>query len=95
MADVYLFPVMEKEHCIDLPLSVMEAASCNCPIVTTAYGELTAFRSEAGFAFLEDMEPIALNAALDRMSAMHGYENRGAVKEYDWDRAVAQLLKMT
>ena len=95
MADVYLFPVIEKEHCIDLPLSVMEAASCNCPIVTTAYGELTAFRGEAGFAFLEDMEPIALNAALDRMSAMHSCENRGAVKEYDWDRAVAQLLKMT
>lgn len=95
MADVYLFPVMAEEHCIDLPLSVLEAASCNLPIVTTAYGELTAFRGERGFAFLDDMSPAPLNAALDRMSALTDCENRHAAKAYDWDRAVAQLIKMT
>lgn len=94
MADVYLFPVLEKEHCIDLPLSVIEAASCNCPIVTTAYGELTAFQGEAGFAFM-DGSSGEIAAALDRMSAMKDCENRAAVKEYDWDRAVAQLIRMT
>ena len=95
MADVYLFPVVAQENCIDLPLSVMEAASCNIPVVTTAYGELTAFRAEPGFSFLEDLSAAPLNAALDRMSALTECGNRHAVKEYDWDRAVAQLIKMT
>ena len=31
MADVYLFPVQERENCIDIPLSVLEAAACNIP----------------------------------------------------------------
>ncbi len=95
MADVYLFPVMEEEHCIDVPLSVMEAASCNVPIVTTAYGELAAFRGEAGFAFIAGDNGEEIAAAVSRMAAMKGCENRAAVKEYDWDRAVAQLLRMT
>lgn len=94
MADVYLFPVLMPEHCIDMPLSVMEAASCNVPVVTTEYGELTAFRHEKGFCFVEDLSPGPLNAALDRMSALTECENRHAVKPYDWDRAVAHLLKM-
>lgn len=95
MADVYLFPVTEAENCIDLPLSVLEAASCNVPIVTTAYGELAAFRGETGFAFLDDMTPDALNAAIDRMAALTDCQNRAAVKDYDWGRAVAQLIRMT
>lgn len=95
MADVYLFPVMEEEHCIDLPLSVMEAASCNIPIVTTAYGELAAFQGEAGFAFVAGDNGEEIAAALSRMAGMNGCENRAAIKEYDWDRAVAQLLRMT
>lgn len=94
LADVYLFPVLEEEHCIDVPLSVLEAASCNVPVVTTEYGELTAFRNEPGFCFVEDLSPGPLNAALDRMSAMTDCDNRHAVKPYDWERAVAQLLKM-
>ena len=95
IADVYLFPVMAEEHCIDLPLSVMEAASCNVPIVTTAYGELAAFREEPGFAFIAGDNGEEITAAISRMAAMKGCENRAAVKEYDWDRAVAQLLRMT
>ncbi|MBE5811596.1 MAG: glycosyltransferase family 4 protein [Clostridiales bacterium] len=95
MADVYLFPVMEEEHCIDLPLSVMEAASCNVPIVTTAYGELAAFQCEPGFAFISGNNGEEITDALSRMAAMRGCENRAAIREYDWDRAVAQLLRMT
>lgn len=95
MADVYLFPVVEAEHCIDLPLSVMEAASCNVPIVTTAYGELTAFRGEDGFAFVNGHNQEEVDAALDRMSAIKACENHAAIKEYDWDSTIAQLLKMT
>lgn len=95
MADVYLFPVMAAENCIDVPLSVMEAASCNVPIVTTAYGELAAFRGEPGFAFVDGDQGEEISTALHRMAAMKGCENRAAVKAYDWDRAVAQLMRMT
>lgn len=32
LADVYLFPVQEIENCIDIPLSVLEAASAICQL---------------------------------------------------------------
>ena len=40
MADVYFFPVEEQGRCIDVPLSCLEAAACNKPIVTTDFGEM-------------------------------------------------------
>ena len=66
LADVYLFPVMDIENCIDVPLSVLEAASCNLPIVTTEYGELTAFREQEGFLFIDALDSDSLNQALEK-----------------------------
>jgi glycosyltransferase involved in cell wall biosynthesis len=40
MADVYAFPVRDRTHCIEMPLSVMEAAAAGLPVVSTAFGAL-------------------------------------------------------
>ena len=93
MADVYLFPVQETENCIDVPLSVLEAASCNVPVVATEYGELKAFVGQPGFKFVEALDKEELNNALDEMSGKKT-KNHLCVKQYDWNCSIENLLKV-
>lgn len=93
MADVYLFPVQESENCIDVPLSVLEAAACNVPVVTTDYGELKAFRGQDGFCYISEFDKENLNAALDRMAGMTNCKNRSSVLAYDWNKSVERLVR--
>ena len=94
LADVYLFPVQEIENCIDIPLSVLEAASCNLPIVTTEYGELASFIGQEGFLFTADLSSNSLNEALETMISKAEVNNRQAVLEYDWRHSVDKLQRM-
>ena len=94
LADVYLFPVQEIENCIDIPLSVLEAASCNLPIVTTEYGELASFIGQEGFLFTADLSSNSLNEALETMISKAEINNRQAVLEYDWRHSVDKLQRM-
>ena len=56
MCDLYYFPVKELGRCIDVPLSCLEAASCNLPVVATDFGELKEFIGCEGFFFIESFE---------------------------------------
>ncbi len=92
LADVYLFPVQKALHCIDVPLSALEAAACGVPVVTTAYGEMKELLGREGFYALTDMTPEALNAQL-KQAVQEGKNPRNAVLPYDWTNAVKTLLK--
>lgn len=93
LADIYLFPVQESEHCIDVPLSVLEAASCNLPVVTTEYGEMKAFKGKHGFSFLDDVDAHAIDIALGACEKMRPVQNRQLVLAYDWEEAVDELMR--
>lgn len=94
LADVYLFPVMDIKNCIDVPLSVLEAASCNLPIVTTEYGELTAFKEQKGFLFIDALDSESLNQALEKALLKTEVNNRQAVLEYDWKNSIDKLQRI-
>lgn len=93
LADVYLFPVVEKEACIDVPLSVLEAAACGTPVLCTAYGELEELAGREGFCFppLQDFNSEKLNGWVDLAISQNG-SPRAAVEGYDWDLAIQKLL---
>lgn len=92
MADVYFFPVLQEGHCIDVPLSCLEAAACNLPVVTTDYGEMSELINREGFYFLESLDAAYIDRCLQ--NALHcGVDTRKTAKEYDWNNAIEQMLK--
>lgn len=94
LSDIYVFPVEEELNCIDVPLSVLEAAACNLPVVATRYGELKEFEGCDGFDFLESVSHDTLNAAIGKMMRVSQCRNRELVLPYDWINAVTKLASM-
>ena len=90
LADVYFFPVVQPGNCIDAPLSVLEAAACGIPVVTTPYGEIQQFLGHEGFYFIEDFDPGSLQNLLTQ-AVQTPADPRTAVLDYDW-RNVLGLL---
>lgn len=92
LADVYLFPVEKERHCIDVPLSALEAAACGLPVVTTAYGEMKQLLGKRGFSTIRSFEKEHINALLDD-AIRAGANPREHVLPYDWQHAVQELLR--
>ena len=91
MCDVYFFPVVQAGHCIDVPLSCLEAAACDKPVVTTDYGEMQALVGTGGFYLLDDFNPQHINALLDRAMLDREPGTRAMVMEYDYENAIELL----
>lgn len=91
LADVYFFPVLEQGNCIDAPLSALEAAACNLPVVATPYGELKELMGKEGFYELTSFEQERLKELLQRALEEKG-ETRSHILEYDWTFAAETLL---
>jgi glycosyltransferase involved in cell wall biosynthesis len=64
ISDCYFFPVLKSKNggkyhadSIELPLSVLEAMSCNLPVISTKFGSLPRLFEEGnGLFFLDDMQ---------------------------------------
>ncbi|MBR5773452.1 MAG: glycosyltransferase family 4 protein, partial [Clostridia bacterium] len=93
MADAYLFPVVEQGRCIDVPLSCMEAAACNKPVVTTDFGEMREFIGKDGFYFIDSFEPQELCSKIEQALAVQSVSTRQAVLPYDWSFATEFLTR--
>ena len=91
LSDLYLFPVVEKGHCIDIPLSCLEAAACNTPVVTTAYGGMKEFREKNGFYHIDSFENI--NEVIKKALSVKDVSPRESVSEYNWNNAIEALSR--
>lgn len=92
LSDVYFFPVVNTHGCINVPLSVMEAASCGIPVAATRFGELKELEDCEGFHWIESFEPEDLNCLLKQAMAGNA-DIRSGVLDYDWDHALQYFLK--
>lgn len=92
MSDVYFFPVAEEGRCIDVPISCLEAAACNKPIVTTDFGEMKVFKDRKGFWFIDSFETENLNSLIDKALKCENHDSRASVLEYDWNEAINEIL---
>lgn len=93
LSDVYFFPVLEDGHCIDVPLSCLEAASCNKAVISTRYGEMERFSKEHGFFFLNNLKKVEINSLIEKALNETVISTRTAIMEYDWNKAVSKIMK--
>ena len=92
MSDVYFFPVVDENSCIDVPLSALEAAACGLPVVTTPYGELKQLIDQEGFYCLSSFEPDCINELLYK-AVREGKSARQSVLVYDWGISAEYLIR--
>lgn len=85
MADVYVFPTVDSQAAIQIPLSVLEAMSCNLPVVTTRFGGLEdLFLEENGLYYLDQLDGKALWAAVVAASECKSVATREMIMELNW-----------
>lgn len=93
LSDVYFFPVRQIGHCIDIPLSCLEAAACNKPVITTDYGEMSKFINNEGFYYLESFGADNINRLINQALNQKDLYTRRFALEYDWANGVKSLIK--
>lgn len=91
LSDAYFFPVTQSGHCIDIPLSCLEAAGCNLPVVTTSYGAMNEFKGKKGFYHIDSFENI--NEIIKNALSVNEVSSRESVIEYDWNNAIEILSR--
>lgn len=86
LADCYVFPTLDRDHCVETPLSVLEAMSCNLPVVSTPFRALPhMFQEGDGLIFCRD-EAAMLQALRGIRSGSVPCNTRAKVSEYTWDK---------
>lgn len=94
LADCYVFPVAHRGACIETPLSVLEAMSCDIPTITTRFGALPRLFKDTGdvlFADNDDEIDQAIEAVKKGGARMRPRE---AVLHYSWKQVTERLLRI-
>ena len=98
LADCYVYPTVAlKDYSgkdiadsAEMPLSVLEAMSCNLPVITTRFGALPRVFSQGGGLFFAGQEEIA--DYLQRIKkSMPEIKTREKVLTYSWDSITHKL----
>lgn len=96
MSDFYIFPVSPQKDtvdCIDVPLSVLEAMSCNLPVITTRFGSLTLiFKESESLKFINHKSEIM--RSLKQLKVNNNNNNREVVTFYSWGNISRRLLDL-
>jgi len=83
LSDCYVFPTRDPLHAIEMPLSVLEAMSCNLPVISYAFGGLPSFFHEGeGLAFHQTTNGMIQN--LNEIRAGMSIQTRRKVRAMDW-----------
>ena len=92
LSDCYIFPARDESACLELPLSVLEAMSCNLPVITTRFMALPKLFLEGdGLFFVDDDEDFVHR--LDDVRNNHiAIKTREKVLPYSWEN-IAQGLE--
>lgn len=93
LSDCYVFPTADRRYCVEMPLSVLEAMSCNLPVVTTRFGALPrAFMPGDGLMFIDGANDLL--PELRRLEGGLHVGTRNKVLAYTWDNVVNSLEGM-
>lgn len=90
LADCYVFPVMTADGAVQVPLTVLEAAACNLPVITTLFGGLPDLVGErAGLFYAKTPEEIL--RVVEQCRNCKVDPRRWAV-EFSWEKVGERLM---
>lgn len=92
LADCYVFPVTHRAACIETPLSVLEAMSCDIPTITTRFGALPRLFNDADNVFFVDNDDEIDQAIETVKEGTVRMNPREAVLPYSWKRVTERLV---
>lgn len=91
MCDCYVFPVLNGQSILT-PLSVLEAMSCNIPVVTTKFAGLSTFFEKSDGLYFAESEIDISNAIKNiKNNKIDKCNNRDAVLSYSWKNIAKQV----
>jgi glycosyltransferase involved in cell wall biosynthesis len=91
IADCYFFPTRDPDSAIGMPLSILEALSCNIPVVSSRFGILNdTLKEEGGVAFFDDDE-TAIRLVQETISNTRHHDYRTVALDFDWSK-IAELI---
>jgi glycosyltransferase involved in cell wall biosynthesis len=93
LADCYIFPVLPGDSIL-CPLSIMEAMSCNIPVITTGFDGIRSFFAEGnGLIFAESDDEFldSIERIVDRN--LH-ISTREMVMQYSWENISYNFIKI-
>lgn len=93
LSDCYVFPTNDKKNCIQMPLSVLEACSCNLPVISTRYGDLEKlFKEGQGLFYCDDEEHLINSLEKIRINLnTNNIKTREKVSKYSWKCIANQI----
>ena len=84
MSDLYVFPVISNTEAIDMPLSVLEAMSCNLPVISTRFGGLVDyFEEDENFKYFSSDDELI---ELVKHMANSKTNNSKKMEHFTWSR---------
>lgn len=92
LSDLYIFPVFDRFQSIEIPLSILEAMSCNLPVITSRYGGglERIIKEENGLIFIENLNQ--LKEAVSKIRAKKSQINtRNKVENLSWKNIVNEI----
>ena len=92
LSDCYIFPTSptNKINSIEMPLSVLEAMSCNLPVITTKFGALPRVFEEGDGLLFAKGENDFINA-LEEVKKDANIKTREKVLPYSWGNIAKKL----
>jgi len=94
MSDVYVFPVFEKLSSIEIPLSVLEAMSCNLPVITTRYGALSRILEEGDGLFFIEGEKQLSELISKIKNGNYKINTRNKIQSLSWKNITGDIAKI-
>ena len=89
--DLYLFPVSSNCGALEFPLSVIEAAACNLPTLTTRFGALPDILKESeGYLYYDESAEIPEKIGILRESRP---ETSHLVSQFSWSNVFDRYLE--
>lgn len=94
LCDVYVFPAFEELSSIDIPLSVLEAMSCNLPVITTEFGGLRrCLETGSGLFFIQKESQLKDRIANIKEGTI-SVNTREKIMPFSWNAIVMDVLNI-